>query len=208
MFNKKHIGAILNQLIKQLQDKGSLTVNFMGCRPGQGVTTVVAGIAQYLMKYPITHKSIFIDLNNTHPDLHAKMGIPSSPGLVNVLLGEVALEDAIIKKNNGLVSFLPFGHSRGQEHHFHFEQINEVFNQLKKEYALLCIDSPAQLDTSDAIMGARIADLTYFVIASGTLPAKAALYSKREIEAHDGKPAGVILNKIRHDIPDWLYRLI
>jgi len=106
------------------------------------------------------------------------------------------------------VSLLQFGEIEQGLGHCGSDTLAPVFERIRTQYPLVFIDSSTILNEPEAISGIRIADYTFLVITSGKVPAKAGIRTKQLIEANDGKIAGVILNKVKYEIPQWLYRFI
>ncbi len=206
--NQKATSDLVNRILRLEKKADSLVIDFAGCYPGDGVSSVLTYLAQYLIALPLPQKSLFVDMNGAHSVLHEKLGVEKGDGLLNVMSGQVSLEKAVRPLPNSNVSLLQFGETQKEIGHFCAESLWPIFDRIKAQYPLVFIDSPMILNAPESLSGARIADYTFLVIASGRVPAKAANRSKQLIEANDGKLAGIILNRAKYEIPQWLYRFI
>ncbi len=206
--NQRAIRGLVNRVLGLERKSPSLVVNFAGCYSGDGVSMVLSSLSQYLISFPVPQRCLFVDINGSHPGLHENLGISAGPGLLNVLSGRISLEKAVHSCDGGNVSLLQFGEIEQGLGHCGSDTLAPVFERIRTQYPLVFIDSSTILNEPEAISGIRIADYTFLVITSGKVPAKAGIRTKQLIEANDGKIAGVILNKVKYEIPQWLYRFI
>jgi septum formation inhibitor-activating ATPase MinD len=120
----------------------------------------------------------------------------NSKGISDYLTTEIPLKDAIKESKNNMLHFMLAG----------FQKVNfntlldsarcrEMFANLKEVYDYILIDSPAISDSSDALVLAKYADTSIFVVQAGKLDRKKVIRCKESLERVNPNILGVIVNK-------------
>jgi capsular exopolysaccharide synthesis family protein len=165
--------------------------------PGEGKTTLASALAVSAIED--NRRVVIVDLDLHRPRLRHLLGIPDhAPGLVELLAGECALEEALVE-----VPQLPFLHAltvrRGTQNPTalltagHFAGL---LQRLRAEFDLVILDSPPTLALVDARALADLADAILFVARWGSTRAEAAQAGLERVR-HGATPVvGVALNQV------------
>ena len=87
-----------------------------------------------------------------------------TPGLTDVLAGEISVDAAIIRNGAAPMHYLPSGAPRpGAFTGGDLDRLRQLISELKQRYALVIIDSPPLLGVSEGLIYASIADQTVFL---------------------------------------------
>jgi Mrp family chromosome partitioning ATPase len=81
-----------------------------------------------------------------------------------------------------------------------------VMNQLRQRYDLVVFDSPAPTDSPDMLALSAKVDGVVLVIQADQTRFHQAKRTKELIESNGGKLIGLVFNKRRFFIPDWIYK--
>jgi Mrp family chromosome partitioning ATPase len=83
-----------------------------------------------------------------------------------------------------------------------------VWQQLRERFDLIVIDSPPAVPTAEGITLAARAEAVVLVIEAERTRASVAREAQDRLADVKANLLGVILNRRRHHIPRWLYRLL
>jgi len=197
----------LEQQIALLMKNSSFKVfHFTASREGEGVSSVAAGLAQVMAKKGSNRNFLLIDANFSAPAQHIIFNIPPSPGLKDALLGK-PLTECVHGVLPHTVRIMPCGSGEvdltgagGQE------KLAGLISSLKSQYDCIIIDSSPLLTASDSLAMALVSDITFLVIQANRTLWEVAEKSKLHLEKNGCQIGGVVLNKVVHSIPEWLYK--
>jgi len=173
--------------------------------PQEGKTTTSVNTATVLAQKGT--RVLLIDADLRRPSIHKALGLGPRIGLSNVLTGGAVLPEAIVRS-----SLLPnlFALPAGTPPPNPAEllasaQMVEVLAELRQHYDHIVVDTPPTLSVTDAVVLSTRADAVVLVIRCGQTT-KPALRRSREILAQvNARVAGVLLNAVNLDSPDYYY---
>jgi len=139
--------------------------------PGEGKTFTSVNLALSIaMEFNST--VLLVDGDVAHPTLPSLLGVPGSPGLLDLLLSGTSVADALIKTNVDRLSVLPAGsrHERATEL-LASEQMAALLHELSARYPdrIIVFDSPPLLATTEArVMATHMGQIVMVVTADQT----------------------------------------
>ncbi|HEY4661704.1 MAG TPA: polysaccharide biosynthesis tyrosine autokinase [Terriglobales bacterium] len=173
--------------------------------PQEGKTTTSVNTATVLAQKGT--RVLLIDADLRRPSIHKALGLGPKSGLSNVLTGGVSLPDAICRSSAMPNLFvLPAGTPPPNPAELlASSQMVEVLAELRQHYDHIVLDTPPTLSVTDAVVLSTRADAVVLVIRCGQTT-KPALRRSREILAQvNARVAGVLLNAVDLDSPDYYY---
>lgn len=147
-------------------DRDVRVVQVTSPSPSEGKTVVAANLATVFAQ--AGDRVVLVGGDLRRPRVEEFLGVPLTPGLTGVLIGEVALPQAI-RGVEGLpnLSVLPAGYPPPNPSELlSGERARRLIDVLAQTYDLVVIDSPPVLPVSDALVLARMADTTLLVTAA------------------------------------------
>jgi len=173
--------------------------------PQEGKTTTSVNTATVLAQKGT--RVLLVDADLRRPSIHKALGLGPRIGLSNVLTGGAVLPEAIFRSSllpNLFV--LPAGTPPPNPAELLASaQMVEVLGELKQHYDHIVVDTPPTLSVTDAVVLSTRADAVVLVIRCGQTT-KPALRRSREILAQvNARVAGVLLNAVNLDSPDYYY---
>jgi len=173
--------------------------------PQEGKTTTSVNTATVLAQKGT--RVLLVDADLRRPSIHKALGLGPRTGLSNVLTGGASLPDAIFRSSvlpNLFV--LPAGTPPPNPAELlASSQMVEVLAELRQHYDHIVLDTPPTLSVTDAVVLSTRADAVVLVIRCGQTT-KPALRRSREILAQvNARVAGVLLNAVNLDSPDYYY---
>ena len=166
--------------------------------PGEGKTFTALNLAMSIAM-EVDHTVLLVDGDVAHPTFPELLGVPSSPGLMDLLTNrDVDLADALVKTDIDKLTILPAGsrHRRATEL-LASEQMATLLAELGSRYPdrIVIFDSPPLLATTEARVLATNMGQIVMVVASDATTQHAV---KQALSALDScEIVMMVLNKAR-----------
>src|SRR6266702_2764915 len=173
--------------------------------PQEGKTTTSINTATVLAQKGT--RVLLIDADLRRPSIHKTLGMGPRAGLSNVLTGGTTLQQATIRSSSLPNLFvLPAGTPPPNPAELLASaQMIDMLAELREQYDHIVVDTPPTLSVTDAVVLSTRADAVVLVIRSGQTT-KPALRRARDILAQvNARVAGVLLNAVNLDSPDYYY---
>ncbi len=177
--------------------RSSNIIQLTSSQAGEGKSTTAVVLAEMFASFG--RKTLLIDADLRRPSVATLLDIERPKvGLVEVVLGHVALEDAVIKGVHDNLEILPVGEIPPSPTEILASQEFEDFiQQLRGKYSLVIFDSCPVMGLADAPILSRLVDATVFVLEANTMPFSRARAAIRRLTAAGGKTIGAVLTKYR-----------
>lgn len=198
------------------------TIVFTSSSPQEGKTTISINLAIAMAQ--AGHKVLLIDGDFRRPVVSKIFGIPSVPGLTDVILGNYKWRETVrsitdlmmgqmtteeLMANPGLdkLFILTSGTISPNPAELVGTKINrEVLSEIHEEYEFVIIDAPPVLAATDAVIWASMADGVILVYQVGKIARGALKRAKAQIDNVKARLVGVVLNGLKAEIsPDYEY---
>jgi capsular exopolysaccharide synthesis family protein len=206
------IGDEMVQYYKGLVGQIEVALPRSGCRvllisssaPGEGTTEVTVGLGTTLAA-AMGRKTAIVDCNFHHPDLHLKFGAPCI-GMAEYLGGEVPLDGALANTVVPNLRVMPVGKNMESFVAFSKEDLDGFIRALRDKFEYVLIDAaPIGAYPECAVLCGRV-DAAILVIRYGSTRREVVRIARDAITRAGGKILGVVLNRRRFPIPEFLYR--
>jgi len=144
-------------------------------------------------------KTLLIDADLRRPSIAGLLDIERPKvGLVEVLLGHVELEAALVKGIHDNLDVLPIAEiPPNPAELIASTQMRDFLAQQRENYSLILIDCSPVLGLADAPMLSRLADGTIFVLEANRAPYGQVRAAVRRLKFAGAKMMGVVLTKYR-----------
>ena len=198
------------------------TIVFTSSSPQEGKTTVSINLAMAMAQ--AGHKTLLIDGDFRRPVISKIFGIPSVPGMADVILGNYAWRDTVrsitdlmmgqmttdeLMATPGLdnLFILPSGTIAPNPAELVGTKINrEILREAHEEYEFVIVDAPPVLAATDAVIWGSMADGVVLVYQVGKIARGALKRAKAQIDNVKVSILGVVLNGLKAEIsPDYEY---
>lgn len=160
--------------------------------PGEGRTTTARHLAVALVQSG--YRVCLVDADLRRPKIAETLGIDSQVGLTDVLVGGVALDEALAQWNRIDLRVLPAGTIPSDPPTLlGSEQMADLVATLRANFDYVIIDSPPALVVSDAIALVGLTDGAVQVVRSGRTDRADALASLDALKAVGARVVGTVL---------------
>ncbi len=198
--------SMFSSFNKSGSDDGQI-IGITGSRPGEGATTISILSALALCTNP-TNSVLLIDCNLRNPELHKYFNPQEQKdGLIELIEQGSNLTDVLWKEKKSGFHFISSG--RPVDSPSEFLSTNKFINtlmQLKKKYRYIILDCAPVLNAPEtSILASHLTGVILVVRSESTRYEIVASAKQRLVDAN-ANIKGVILNKQKHYIPNFLYK--
>lgn len=163
---------------------------------GEGKTSVSSQLAVSIARstgQPI----LLIDGDMRAPDIHQIFDIPLSPGLADVLDGEVSLEKAINREWSEHVHLLPAGELMKSPHKLLGNSaLRSLLDEARLWYRYIVIDTPPVLAASESLVIAKQSDRTIVCAMRDFSRESHVRMAHERLHATGAETLGTVLNGV------------
>ena len=189
------IRSLHTSLILSSSDAVPKVVLVTSSLPKEGKTTVSTSLAHMLALSG--HKVIIVDCDLRHPTAHKSFGVPSTPGLVSLLLGKSPLDEVVQTGSRSGAHLIPAGAPLPNPSGvLGSAQMKKLLAELKGTYDLVILDSAPVLAVSDTRVLSRLADKCIFLVRWADTRRETALSGYRLIADAGADIVGVALTMV------------
>ena len=177
------------------RSKNVLLLTSSSSSEGKSTTSVI--LAELFAS--LGRKTLLIDVDLRRPSVARLVNIEKPKvGLVEVLLGHVPLEVAVVKGVHENLEILPVGEiPPNPTEIIDSPEFRAFLKQCSEDYSLVILDSSPVMGLADAPILSRLVDGTIFILEANRVPFAHARNAIRRIRAAGGNVLGVILTKYR-----------
>lgn len=196
------------------------TIAFTSSSPREGKTTVVINLAVTMAQ--AGSKVLIVDGDMRKPMVSSVFGIDQVPGLSDVILGKVSLDEttrSVTDFMTGKIRIEDIMKTPGMDNLYILTSgINPpnpseiagsvrtaaLFEQAKSEYDFILIDSPPILSATEAAIYGSMADGVVIVYRVGKMGSAVLKRAKAQLDNVKANITGIVLNGLKADIsPDF-----
>jgi succinoglycan biosynthesis transport protein ExoP len=181
------------------------TILITSALPQEGKTTTSINVATVLAQKGT--RVLLVDADLRRPSIHKTLGMGPRVGLSNVLTGGTTLQQATVRSTQlSNLFILPAGTPPPNPAELlASSQMADLLAEVREQYDHIVIDTPPTLSVTDAVVLSTRMDAVVLVIRSGQTT-KPALRRSRDILGQvNARIAGVLLNAVDLDSPDYYY---
>jgi capsular exopolysaccharide synthesis family protein len=173
------VDALRAQLLRAVDREGVRVLMITSANSGEGKTSLATQLAASLAR--AWRKTLLIDGDLRHPDIHRQFNMSLEPGLSEVLRGEAECDDVVRPTPLSRLWLIPAGH--GDAHATQALAQKEVrlfLERLKEQYDFIIVDSSPVLPVADTLSLGQHVDAVVFAILRDVsrLPALQTSYQR------------------------------
>ncbi len=200
----KRFDDLKTNLLTRYPDESIKTILFAGSTHGEGTSTTAVNFATTLAKNP-TLKVLLIDVNLRTPSLHDVFKIDPLRGLCGLVTNGGEVPPVSVWPGN--LHVIPCGgHYSEPVTLFESTWFYEFLKSMRDTFDFVILDGPPVHGFSECRVLCNKVDGVILVIESGKTHRQVALSAKKQVEEAGGKLLGVVLNKRKYYIPEFIYR--
>ncbi len=191
--------AVRTNLLFMSPDKPfkTMLVTSSGPQEGKSTTTINLGIAMSQSG----NRVVILDTDMRRPRLHKAFGVPNDVGVSSVVVGEVAMEDALKSTEVPNLFLMPCGAiPPNPAELLHTQAFRDLVAKLCERFDRVILDSPPIGAVADAVVLSAHVDGVVMVVKGGATHREVARRAVRALRDVKAKVFGAVLNDINiHD---------
>jgi capsular exopolysaccharide synthesis family protein len=205
---RRHYMALREQLLLGANGSapGHYVVGVTSNSRSEGVSTVAANLASALSEQG-NGTTVLVDANTRHPFLHRIFRTRLSPGLVDALTIDRGdgQENTVVRRTTNL-SILTAGSIGGSSAKIPpSDDLAHLLDAARQNYRFIVVDMPALEEDSSVARLAASCDGVVLVVETERLRWESISRTKQRLTQHNSNVLGVLLNKRRFPVPNWVY---
>jgi polysaccharide biosynthesis transport protein len=170
------------------------TIVITSSLPGEGKSTVALYLAATLAKGNL--RVLLVDGDLRRPSLHRQFGVSNSPGLAELLNGELSATDVIIPAGMENLTLLTAGQARRNPGDLMLSPAWESFlATVNPQFDFILVDTPPLAATDDAATLAPKADGVLFVVQASATSARVARDALEVMRQRHTQVLGLVFNR-------------
>jgi capsular exopolysaccharide synthesis family protein len=190
-------------VLSYARQKGAVIV-ITSAVTGEGKSST-AGNLGYVLAKDVGKSIVLIDGDMKRPRLSAYTGVPSEPGLSQVIEGVLPVEACLHQVGKFPLKVLPSGQDKGQPSDLRkMQKLEEIIAVLREQFDFVILDAPPILALADMTLLAAMADLIVLVVRAGQTPHELVEKALKSIKRQCEK--GVILTETDENYVASSYR--
>ncbi|MBN1504634.1 MAG: CpsD/CapB family tyrosine-protein kinase [Candidatus Eisenbacteria bacterium] len=204
----RELGMMRNLVESHLPSKKSRSLLVTSTAAGEGVSSVTANFGKVLADDPSLNVLV-VDANPGAPAQHEFFGIDNANGFVELARGVLKPDEAARATVRTNLSVIPSGAaSGGMLQLAGAERVVGILAALQARFNYVLLDAPPVLSHPEtAVLGSRVDGVLLVVRALNTRREVAA--RARDTLARSGcNVIGVVLNRYKYSIPEFIYRRV
>jgi capsular exopolysaccharide synthesis family protein len=198
--------ALSTNMLSRHPDNPFKKILFSGTAHGAGVSTTAINFATTLA-YNRGCKVLLLEANLRRPGFNKSFHIDKDRGLSDIITNGDDVISTIREIEPGYLSVVTAGtkHPRPVRL-FESDRFDKFLLSMKELFDYVILDVPPFPSFSEARVLCRKVDGVVLVLEAGKTRKQVAVRAKQAIEAAGGNILGVVLNKRKYYIPNWIYR--
>jgi capsular exopolysaccharide synthesis family protein len=191
------------RLQTQFIDSKIKSLLFTGTAKGSGASSTSAGFASSLAN-AYQQKVLLIDVNLRTPGIHKFFKDNNSP-LFDLFLNR---RPKINKNFSSNLYVVTCNKNMTQEidSFFGSNRFQEFIDKMKGSFDFVILDGPPVTSCPESLVIGSKVDGVILILEAGKTRKSVAIKAKKEIEGAGGNFLGVVLNKRKYFIPQWIYK--
>lgn len=176
------------------KDQDLKTVMVTSSQPGEGKTTTISNLA---VTYAQEGKKVLlVDADMRKPSLHKMFSMINHRGLSTLLSGHSNIQDSIAETDISNLYLLPSGPVPSNPSELiDSPGMRELLTQLKEDYDVILVDTPAMLSVSDSTIVSPLCDGVIIVAAAGKVQKHNLRKAKEQLDHVNARLLGIVLNR-------------
>jgi capsular exopolysaccharide synthesis family protein len=201
--------GILKNSLESITGKGTKsTLMFVGSTRGEGTTTIVSSYAK-LLSLQANQRVLLIEMNARRPSLTHKLGLTSHFGVTNYFDGEKSLDAVLQDTRQGSFKVISVGQNDPVKLQLHLDRMMPALLEAAlQRFDTVLIDAPPVVGSPETPPISAHVDGVVVVVHTGKTKREVVQRSLGMINQSGGKVLGIILNRKKYYIPDFIYRRI
>jgi capsular exopolysaccharide synthesis family protein len=207
--NTKECQAIINQLLLSGAEARKTRSVFAvtSCLKEEGASSLAVSLAISLASHT-RGRILLVDANLEYPSIHQIFGVNRWPGFADILGTDQLNTHAIQPSFLHNLDLMTAGNGEPLELIFDLKPFADLLSLWRREYNFVIFDTPPLAEGSAEMGLTQLADGVILVVEAERTRWEVVQRAKEMLTKAQVDILGVVLNKRRFPIPEWLYKTL
>lgn len=176
---------------------------------GEGKTVTAVNLS-IVMSHDLNGKNILlIDADMRKGRIAQYLGLNKSPGLSDILKGEIEPDATFVSPNIDNLTIIPAGKApRNPSELLGSKKMKIVLESLRARFDYIFIDTPPVMPLTDPCIVGAISDGVIMVAQAGRTQRDIIKHAEHRLAQAHAKPLGYIITNVEYHLPHYLYRYV
>ncbi len=198
--------GLYQNVVALLPARSGKVIQFIGSKPGEG-TSVLAREFARVVSMKLGKRVLLVDADQHKPVQPGFFGIRPELDWRQVIRDGREIDQALYQVEKTSLFITQFSsNSVAVPPVFDAPKVGELFGELRDEFDLVVVDTPPGTRSSDGLALSPRTDGVVLVVEAEKTRWQVAEHVMRRIEKQGGTVLGVVLNKRRFPVPDFIYK--
>ncbi len=203
----RELGTLRNSLNNMFGDGDKRALVFASATPGEGTTTIASSFARFLAMQG-TSRVLLCEMNARTPTFTSSFSI-NGAGVTDYFTEQHDLSKLVQTVVGGELDLLHVGGHDASVIQIHLANLlPRMLDEAYEDYDTIIIDAPPIISCPETAAMSPFVDGLVMVVHAGKTKREIVHRAMDSVSKVDGKVVGVVLNRKKYYIPDFLYKRI
>ena len=204
----QELGVLQNSLNSALKGKARKALLFTSSAREEGATTLAVNYAK-MVAMQRQETVLLCEMNARYPVFAELFSIDGTIGIGDVLSGQQPLSSIVRRVSEYNLSLAPIGRLDPTSMQLLLARMfPRLLEQALAEYTMVILDAPAITIAPETPPMSPLVDGVVLVVQTGKTKREVIQRSMNAISQQEGKVLGIILNRKKYYIPEFLYKRV
>lgn len=203
---EKEMGRLFRNITGLLPDLQRGIIQFIGSRKQEGTSTILREFGLFVSVH-MNKSVLIIEADASQVSQHQAFGVHPKISLQRIMNEGGSLDEAVcqVKSSRVFLSRVCEDTPKSSRPEY-FLNHAEIWSKLRKSFDFVLIDSPSLTSSDNALAQCAFADGVLLIVEAEKTRSQVALNLKARVIQAGGNVLGVVFNKQRQYIPQWIYK--
>jgi protein-tyrosine kinase len=203
---EESIKTLIQNINTELHDRKCRIVQFISSRAGEGTSRIIRKMARVLASH-YHRRVLLLDTDRKNPTHASAFNVKTRFSWDNTVMEGASSVEAYVTVDHSplCIGQLMPNHSPSLQV-LSEDQLRDFFDGLRNEFDYILVDSAPLNRSLEALVLSRPVDGVVLIVEAESTRSEVADKSVEMIRKHGGDILGVVLNKRKYPIPNYIYR--
>jgi capsular exopolysaccharide synthesis family protein len=176
---------------------------------GEGKTVTAINLAISLAQDLNNKTILLIDADMRKGKMAKYLGLHNSPGLSEILKGEVETDACFVNQNIENLTVICAGKApKNPSELLNSKRMLQLLAELKTRFDYILIDTPPVMPLTDACILAPLVDGVIIVVQAGRTQRDVVNHAQSRLQQAHANVIGCVMTNVEYHLPQYLYRYV
>lgn len=202
----RELGMLRNALEARLEKPTQRSLVFTSSMHGEGVTSMALGYSRLLVMHG-SSRVLLVELNGRSPSLASRLALSGVEGVTHYFDGSRSLESLVQRPAGEGFDVIHVGKADPTLIQINLERaLPRLIEEARARYDTVIIDAPPVVMCPETPPITPFTDGVVLVVLTGRTKRETVSRSVGQVRLFKGRVLGIVLNRKRYFVPDFIYK--